>query len=155
MQKQRQPKNNNKNNLKSCTSTMTILLIFTIVLLGAVITTIKLNTWKSIEIIIPIFVLFLLKACFAKDEGSTCKKRKSWYRFSKIIIYALFTKLPIREKKFPYISSTVPTRYSLVHEKKSQETLREVKEDNVKGNKNSRRYATEQKFDYIYIIYSN
>ena len=148
MQKQRQQKKNNKNDSGSFTITMIILFIFTILLLGAAITTFVLNTQRIIGVIILLLLFFLLKGCFAKDECSTCETRKPWYRFLKVIIYALFIKLPIRENKNLHISSTIPIRYSFKKEKDSQSTSNVLKKDDDEGNKKTRRYVAKHEFDY-------
>ena len=141
MQNQKKQRIINKNDSRSSTSTIIFLSLLAIGLLGAAITTFVLNTLQIIGIIALFLLFLLLNACFAKDECNTYSRKKSWYRFSKVIAYALFTKLPIRENESPNISSTFPTRYTLVQEKNTDSSFNRgsLKEYNAKEKKRARR----------------
>ena len=104
------------------------------VLLTAAITTFVLNTWKIMGIVILLIWFLLL---YARDAKNGSRKKKS--SFLKVISYALFTQLPIRENEAPYISSSAPIRYSLKQKNCTKSSSDKEKEDNDEGSKKARR----------------
>ena len=60
-------------------------------------------------------------------------------RFLKVISYAFFTQLPIRENETTYIRSSAPIQYSLKQKNCTKSNSNKKKQDNDEGSKKDRR----------------
>ena len=60
-------------------------------------------------------------------------------RFLKVISYAFFTQLPIRENETTYIRSSAPIQYCLKQKNCTKSNSNKKKQDNDEGSKKDRR----------------
>lgn len=118
-QKKRENPHENETSTSKCNFTMTALTLFTLAFLGIAVASFATKDIIPIPVGITfLFVAFLaLQICFAKDNCDTVTKSKSWYRFYKVLCYAVLTQLPVRENESPLISTSVRTKYTLKREK--------------------------------------
>ena len=81
-----------------------------------------------------LFLLFLFLHAYFTIGKSDSTTNMSWYRFSMLIIYALFTQLPIREIRSPYIPATIQRKCTLERPTKEKKA-----EDKTKTDQSTRR----------------